>query len=123
MLCLDSCTEVVLLQLSAIQKLGPEIFEKVYKFLKEAKQENASEDEIKDYLERVVCKASDCFEVDQLLYFEDQLCPQRDSVPQNRPQNGPTGIQSEQSEDGPAYYKRDEQQGDTDGKESCHFVL
>ncbi|XP_015281315.1 PREDICTED: serine/threonine-protein kinase Nek11 [Gekko japonicus] len=58
---------------SAIQKLGAEIFEKVYKFLREAKQRNTSEDEIKGYLEKMVCRASDCFEVDQLLYFEDQL--------------------------------------------------
>ncbi|KAL8165479.1 UNVERIFIED_CONTAM: Serine/threonine-protein kinase Nek11 [Gekko kuhli] len=77
---------------SAIQKLGAEIFEKVYKFLKEAKQRNTSEDEIKDYLEKMVCRASDCFEVDQLLYFEDQLCPSEDAGEGNKPQNEPTGI-------------------------------
>lgn len=58
---------------SAIQKLGKEVFEKVYKFLKEAREKNASEEEIKEFLEKVVSRASDCFEVDQLLYFEDQL--------------------------------------------------
>nr|XP_020662537.1 serine/threonine-protein kinase Nek11 isoform X1 [Pogona vitticeps]XP_020662538.1 serine/threonine-protein kinase Nek11 isoform X1 [Pogona vitticeps] len=58
---------------SAIQKLGTEIFEKVYKFLRQARRGNASEDEIKDYLEKMGSPASDCFEVDQLIYFEDQL--------------------------------------------------
>ncbi|XP_077159720.1 serine/threonine-protein kinase Nek11 isoform X2 [Paroedura picta] len=73
---------------SAIQKLGAEIFEKVYKFLKEAKQQKTSEEEIKDYLEKMVCRASDCFEVDQLLYFEDQMCPSDDAGEGN----SPTGI-------------------------------
>lgn len=77
---------------SAIQKLGAEIFEKVYKFLREAKQQNTSEEEIKDYLEKVVCRASDCFEVDQLLYLEDQLCPSEDAGDRNRSQNEPAGI-------------------------------
>ncbi|XP_078233475.1 serine/threonine-protein kinase Nek11 isoform X3 [Pogona vitticeps] len=58
---------------SAIQKLGTKIFEKVYKFLRQARRGNASEDEIKDYLEKMRSPASDCFEVDQLIYFEDQL--------------------------------------------------
>ncbi|XP_039192163.1 serine/threonine-protein kinase Nek11 isoform X1 [Crotalus tigris] len=58
---------------TAIQKLGAEIFEKVYEFLQQARQRNASEDEVKEYLGKLVSRASDCFEVDQLLYFEDQL--------------------------------------------------
>ncbi|XP_039380048.1 serine/threonine-protein kinase Nek11 isoform X7 [Mauremys reevesii] len=58
---------------SAVQKLGAEVFEKVYSYLKKARQQNASEDEIRECLEKVVSRASDCFEVDQLLYFEDQL--------------------------------------------------
>ncbi|KAM6450853.1 serine/threonine-protein kinase Nek11 isoform 2-T2 [Liasis olivaceus] len=58
---------------SAIQKLGAEIFEKVYEFLQQARQRNASEGEVKEYLEKLVSRASDCFEVDQLLYFEDQM--------------------------------------------------
>nr|XP_006117646.1 serine/threonine-protein kinase Nek11 isoform X3 [Pelodiscus sinensis] len=58
---------------SAIQKLGAEVFEKVYNNLKKARQQNASEDEIRECLEKVVARASDCFEVDQLLYFEKQL--------------------------------------------------
>ncbi|XP_067417882.1 serine/threonine-protein kinase Nek11 isoform X2 [Emydura macquarii macquarii] len=58
---------------SAIQKLGAEVFEKAYNYLKKARQQNASEDEIRECLEKVVSRASDCFEVDQLLYFEEQL--------------------------------------------------
>uniref|UniRef100_A0A8C6Y2S1 Uncharacterized protein n=1 Tax=Naja naja TaxID=35670 RepID=A0A8C6Y2S1_NAJNA len=56
-----------------IQKLGAEIFEKVYEFLQQARQRKASDAEVKEYLEKLVSRASDCFEVDQLLYFEEQL--------------------------------------------------
>ncbi|XP_044275097.1 serine/threonine-protein kinase Nek11 [Varanus komodoensis] len=65
---------------SAIQKLGTEVFEKVYEFLRQARQANANEDEIKEYLEKIVSRASDCFEVDQLLYFEEQLQASEDSA-------------------------------------------
>ncbi|XP_058687181.1 serine/threonine-protein kinase Nek11 isoform X2 [Poecile atricapillus] len=58
---------------SAIGKLGVETFEAVYSCLKEARQQNASEEEIRSCLEKLVSRASDCFEVDQLLYFEEQL--------------------------------------------------
>ncbi|KFW72204.1 Serine/threonine-protein kinase Nek11, partial [Pygoscelis adeliae] len=58
---------------SAIGKLGAEVFEAVYSYLKEARQQNASEEEIRRRLENLVSRASDCFEVDQLLYFEEQL--------------------------------------------------
>ncbi|XP_060541871.1 serine/threonine-protein kinase Nek11-like [Pantherophis guttatus] len=58
---------------TAIQKLGAEIFGKVYEFLQQARLRKASEDEVKEYLGKLVSRASDCFEVDQLLYFEDQL--------------------------------------------------
>ncbi|NXG32919.1 NEK11 kinase, partial [Dromaius novaehollandiae] len=58
---------------SAVQKLGEEVFERVYRYLKQARQQNASEDEVRRSLEKVVSRASDCFEVDQLLYFEEQL--------------------------------------------------
>uniref|UniRef100_A0A8B9CBW5 Serine/threonine-protein kinase Nek11 n=1 Tax=Anser brachyrhynchus TaxID=132585 RepID=A0A8B9CBW5_9AVES len=54
-------------------KLGAEVFEKVYTYLKQARQQKASEEEIRRYLEKMVSRASDCFEVDQLLYFEEQL--------------------------------------------------
>ncbi|NXB44638.1 NEK11 kinase, partial [Leucopsar rothschildi] len=58
---------------SAIGKLGMEAFEAVYSCLKQARQQNASEEEIRSCLEKLVSRASDCFEVDQLLYFEEQL--------------------------------------------------
>ncbi|XP_049726670.1 serine/threonine-protein kinase Nek11 isoform X1 [Elephas maximus indicus] len=58
---------------SAMQKLGAEVFEEVYNYLKRARQQHASEAEIQKSLEKVVPRASDCFEVDQLLYFEEQL--------------------------------------------------
>ncbi|NWW43483.1 NEK11 kinase, partial [Pedionomus torquatus] len=58
---------------SAIGKLGAEVFEAVYSCLKQARQQNASENEIRRRLEKLVSRASDCFEVDQLLYFEEQL--------------------------------------------------
>ncbi|NXX21253.1 NEK11 kinase, partial [Podargus strigoides] len=58
---------------SAIGKLGEEVFEAVYSYLKQARQQNDSEEEIRRCLEKLVSRASDCFEVDQLLYFEEQL--------------------------------------------------
>ncbi|NXE32527.1 NEK11 kinase, partial [Ptilorrhoa leucosticta] len=58
---------------SAIGKLGVEAFEAVYSCLKQARKQNASEEEIRRCLEKLVSRASDCFEVDQLLYFEEQL--------------------------------------------------
>ncbi|XP_061230959.1 serine/threonine-protein kinase Nek11 [Neopsephotus bourkii] len=58
---------------SAVGKLGAEVFEAVYSYLKQARQQNASEEEIRRHLETMVSRASDCFEVDQLLYFEEQL--------------------------------------------------
>ncbi|XP_070349267.1 serine/threonine-protein kinase Nek11 isoform X6 [Equus asinus] len=58
---------------SAVQKLGAEVFEEVYDYLKGARRQNASEAEIHAALQKVVPRASDCFEVDQLLYFEEQL--------------------------------------------------
>ncbi|XP_053785411.1 serine/threonine-protein kinase Nek11 isoform X4 [Desmodus rotundus] len=58
---------------SAVQKLGAQVFEEVYNYLKKARQQKASEAEIRASLEKVVPRASDCFEVDQLLCFEEQL--------------------------------------------------
>ncbi|XP_008934516.1 PREDICTED: serine/threonine-protein kinase Nek11 [Merops nubicus] len=58
---------------SAVGKLGVEVFEAVYSSLKQARQQDASEEEIRTRLEKLVSRASDCFEVDQLLYFEEQL--------------------------------------------------
>lgn len=54
-----------------MQKLGAQVFEEVYNYLKGARHQNASETEIREYLEQMVPRASDCFEVDQLLYFEE----------------------------------------------------
>lgn len=56
-----------------MQKLGTEVFEEVYGYLRRARHRKACEAEIREHLETVVPRASDCFEVDQLLYFEDQL--------------------------------------------------
>lgn len=55
-----------------MQKLGTQVFEAVYSYLKKARQQKASEAEIRESLEKMVPHASDCFEVDQLLYFEEQ---------------------------------------------------
>ncbi|XP_063181368.1 serine/threonine-protein kinase Nek11 [Chroicocephalus ridibundus] len=65
---------------SAIGKLGAEVFEAVYSYLKQARQQNASEEEIRRRLEKLVARASDCFEVDQLLYFEEQLQASEESL-------------------------------------------
>ncbi|XP_027727969.1 serine/threonine-protein kinase Nek11 [Vombatus ursinus] len=71
--CTVSKTKMKLMRESAIQKLGLEVFETVYGYLKKARRQNASEEEIRVSLEKVVPRASDCFEVDQLIYFEEQL--------------------------------------------------
>ncbi|XP_057593879.1 serine/threonine-protein kinase Nek11 isoform X3 [Hippopotamus amphibius kiboko] len=66
-------TKMKRMQESAVRKLGTEVFEEVYGYLKRARQQGASETEVRAALEAVVPRASDCFEVDQLLYFEEQL--------------------------------------------------
>ncbi|NP_001400753.1 serine/threonine-protein kinase Nek11 [Rattus norvegicus] len=66
-------TKVKRMKESAVQKLGTETFEEVYDYLKRARHQNAREAEIWEHLETVVPLASDCFEVDQLLYFEELL--------------------------------------------------
>ncbi|XP_051061759.1 serine/threonine-protein kinase Nek11 isoform X2 [Phodopus roborovskii] len=58
---------------SAMQKLGMEVFEEVYDYLRRARHQKACEAEVREHLETVVPRASDCFEVDQLLYLEEQL--------------------------------------------------
>ncbi|KAI1885651.1 hypothetical protein AGOR_G00206020 [Albula goreensis] len=58
---------------SITDRLGAEVFQKVYSYLKQARERQDSEADIKDFLGRLVEKPSDCFEVDQLLYYEDQL--------------------------------------------------
>ncbi|XP_044534830.1 serine/threonine-protein kinase Nek11 [Gracilinanus agilis] len=69
----ESETKMKLMRESAIQKLGLEVFDTVYSYLKKARRQDASEEEIRESLEKVVPRASDCFEVDQLIYFEEQL--------------------------------------------------
>ncbi|XP_074168934.1 serine/threonine-protein kinase Nek11 isoform X2 [Rhinolophus sinicus] len=66
-------TKMKCMKESAMQKLGAEVFGEVYDYLQGARRQNASEAEIRASLEKVVPHASDCFEVDQLLYFEEQL--------------------------------------------------
>ncbi|XP_036917190.1 serine/threonine-protein kinase Nek11 isoform X2 [Sturnira hondurensis] len=58
---------------SAVQKLGADVFEEVYDYLRTARRQEASEAEVRASLEKVVPRASDCFEVDQLLCLEEQL--------------------------------------------------
>ncbi|XP_036395428.1 serine/threonine-protein kinase Nek11 [Megalops cyprinoides] len=58
---------------SIMDRLGAEVFQRVYDYLKQARERQESEAHIKDFLGRLVEKPSDCFEVDQLLYFEEQL--------------------------------------------------
>ncbi|MBN3325898.1 NEK11 kinase, partial [Atractosteus spatula] len=55
------------------EKLGEEAFQTVYDYLKNARENCVEEAEIKDFLGKIAGKPSDCFEVDQLLYFEEQL--------------------------------------------------
>ncbi|XP_078520002.1 serine/threonine-protein kinase Nek11 [Lissotriton helveticus] len=58
---------------SAIENLGESTFERVYEYLKGAKQRSASREEIEVFLEKGFSSSRDCFEVDQLIYYEDQL--------------------------------------------------
>ncbi|XP_053525367.1 serine/threonine-protein kinase Nek11 isoform X2 [Artibeus jamaicensis] len=58
---------------SAVQRLGADVFEEVYNYLRTARRQEASEAEVRASLEKVVPRASDCFEVDQLLCLEEQL--------------------------------------------------
>ncbi|XP_043824465.1 serine/threonine-protein kinase Nek11 isoform X3 [Dromiciops gliroides] len=60
-------TKMKLMRESAIQKLGLEVFETVYRYLRKARRENANEEEIRESLEKVVPRASDCFEVCYML--------------------------------------------------------
>uniref|UniRef100_UPI00398EADD1 serine/threonine-protein kinase Nek11 isoform X1 n=2 Tax=Pristiophorus japonicus TaxID=55135 RepID=UPI00398EADD1 len=58
---------------SAIEKLDAGMFQRVYDYLKVARRQNAKEAEVKEHLEKLGAQPSSCFEVDQLLYFEEQL--------------------------------------------------
>ncbi|KAG5856818.1 serine/threonine-protein kinase Nek11 [Anguilla anguilla] len=63
---------------SIMDRLGAEVFQKVYDYLKKAREQQESEADIKDFLGKLVEKPSDCFEVDQLLYYEEQLQKSRE---------------------------------------------
>ncbi|XP_073486438.1 serine/threonine-protein kinase Nek11 isoform X1 [Aquarana catesbeiana] len=58
---------------SAVQSLGERAFEKIYNYLKYARKNNISEKEVKQHLETLVSRSNDCFVVDQILYFEEEL--------------------------------------------------
>ncbi|KAM8967494.1 serine/threonine-protein kinase Nek11 isoform 2-T2 [Pelodytes ibericus] len=58
---------------SAVQSMGKKTFDKVYNFLRSARQTNRSETEVKQYLETFVSRSNECFLVDQILYFEEEL--------------------------------------------------
>ncbi|XP_044150708.1 serine/threonine-protein kinase Nek11 [Bufo gargarizans] len=58
---------------SAVSSMGAKSFEKVYNYLKKARQHDTSENEVKGHLETLVSRASECFLVDQILYLEEEL--------------------------------------------------
>ncbi|KAL6462378.1 hypothetical protein MHYP_G00288000 [Metynnis hypsauchen] len=58
---------------SVCQRLGAELFQRVYDYLKEARLRRDSEESMISALGRLVERPADCFEVDQLLYYEEQL--------------------------------------------------
>uniref|UniRef100_A0A8C5MVA0 Serine/threonine-protein kinase Nek11 n=1 Tax=Leptobrachium leishanense TaxID=445787 RepID=A0A8C5MVA0_9ANUR len=58
---------------SAIQSMGNKTFDKVYDFLRSARQTNTSEKEVKEHLQKHVSRSSECFLVDQILYLEEEL--------------------------------------------------
>ncbi|KAG5271755.1 hypothetical protein AALO_G00183670 [Alosa alosa] len=55
------------------QRLGEDVFQRVYNYLREARRRRESELDVREALSRMVERPSDCFEVDQLLYYEEQL--------------------------------------------------
>ncbi|XP_065154667.1 serine/threonine-protein kinase Nek11 [Paramisgurnus dabryanus] len=55
------------------QRLGEEAFLKIYDYLKQARERQESEENIRQALSKLVERSSDCFEVDQLLYYEELL--------------------------------------------------
>lgn len=46
---------------------------KIYDYLKQARQRQETEENIRQDLSKLVERSSDCFEVDQLLYYEELL--------------------------------------------------
>jgi hypothetical protein len=58
----------------AIRGLGEETFEKCYKFLKEKRRgQKSDESKIFEGLKKITPNTKDCFLVDQLLFLEEQI--------------------------------------------------
>ncbi|XP_018590068.1 serine/threonine-protein kinase Nek11 [Scleropages formosus] len=55
------------------EKLGAEVFQRAYDYLKEARRRQESEAQVWVVLGGLVERPGDCFHVDQLLYYEEQL--------------------------------------------------
>uniref|UniRef100_A0A673L3F1 non-specific serine/threonine protein kinase n=1 Tax=Sinocyclocheilus rhinocerous TaxID=307959 RepID=A0A673L3F1_9TELE len=64
-------TVIRVFSLSVCRKLGEDVFLEVYDYLKQARQRQESEENIKQTLIQLVERPGDCFEVDQLLYYEE----------------------------------------------------
>uniref|UniRef100_A0A8C7J7H9 Uncharacterized protein n=1 Tax=Oncorhynchus kisutch TaxID=8019 RepID=A0A8C7J7H9_ONCKI len=55
------------------RRLGLTVFQRVYNYLKGARERQEDEGSIRQALSSLVERPSDGFEVDQLLYYEEQL--------------------------------------------------
>ncbi|KAI4879177.1 hypothetical protein NFI96_001696 [Prochilodus magdalenae] len=58
---------------SVCRRLGADLFQRVYDYLRQARLRQDSEDSVVSALGRLVERPADCFEVDQLIYYEEQL--------------------------------------------------
>ncbi len=56
------------------------MFLKVYDYLKQARQRQESEENIRQALVQLVERPGDCFEVDQLLYYEELLLTAKENT-------------------------------------------
>ncbi|XP_067094331.1 serine/threonine-protein kinase Nek11 [Osmerus mordax] len=65
---------------SVSRRLGPGVFQRVYEYLKEARARHEGDASIREALASMVETPSDCFEVDQLLYYEEQLQEAREGA-------------------------------------------
>uniref|UniRef100_A0A671LM09 non-specific serine/threonine protein kinase n=1 Tax=Sinocyclocheilus anshuiensis TaxID=1608454 RepID=A0A671LM09_9TELE len=63
-----------------IRHLGEDMFLKVYDYLKQARQRQESEENIKQTLIQLVERPGDCFEVDQLLYYEELFLAAQENI-------------------------------------------
>ncbi|XP_073782598.1 serine/threonine-protein kinase Nek11 isoform X2 [Danio rerio] len=80
---------------SVCRRLGEEVFLKVYDYLKQARQKQESEESIRQTLIELVEKPSDCFEVDQLLYYEEILLAAQENT---SPESGQVSWKSQRNE-------------------------